>query len=287
MTASTLALSDLSLDTGVPTESDRQQLLSEVAEYFAHGAVVKPGAVVFDVGANVGAFALLAAKQAQGNVSLHCFEPAPQNLQLLDKNLRSNKWLANTHTKIAAMALTSAADAGKTIPLFFFKRNSRDTTIDLAAKHADFEQFFRALGERLGKSTSRVLGKWIGSLITSFIAWIPKGWLGAKLADMAMGMVRTECKTESLEGYCKQNGIAHIDLLKIDVESAELSVLSGVGAMWPHISQVVVEATDRDGRIAEVTAILTAQGFTIGAVAPTADSAHTGIPNRLVVTKPR
>jgi hypothetical protein len=96
MTASTLALSDLSLDTGVPTESDRQQLLSEVAEYFAHGAVVKPGAVVFDVGANVGAFALLAAKQAQGNVSLHCFEPAPQNLQLLDKNLRSNKWLANT-----------------------------------------------------------------------------------------------------------------------------------------------------------------------------------------------
>lgn len=273
------------LDTGVRGEQDRLQLLSEVEEYFTHGARVVAGQVVLDVGANVGAFAMLAAEKARGALALHCFEPAPKNIALLRKNLAARDVTKTAH--IAALALVGPSDAGKTLPLYFFKRNSRDTTIDLAAKHRDFEQFFDALAARVAHTVSRLFGKIVGRWIGALIAWLPRNALGLKIADLAMGMERTECQTQTLADYCAQQGITAVDLLKIDVESAELSVLSGVGSMWPKVKQVVVEATDRDGRVEEVCQVLRAHGFEVATIVPTADSAHTGIPNRLIVTEPR
>ncbi|WP_186763364.1 FkbM family methyltransferase [Lentzea tibetensis] len=60
----------------------------------------------------------------------------------------------------------------------------------------------------------------------------------------------------------RRSDLDRIDLLKIDVEGAELDVLRGVGAAnWPRVDQVVVEVHDRDGRLADVLALLGAQGF--------------------------
>ncbi|HBQ09871.1 MAG TPA: FkbM family methyltransferase, partial [Myxococcales bacterium] len=51
--------------------------MGEVGEYFDCGATVGAGDTVFDVGANVGAFAIEAARRAESDVSLFCFEPVP------------------------------------------------------------------------------------------------------------------------------------------------------------------------------------------------------------------
>lgn len=51
---------------------------------------VKAGDVVFDIGANVGFFTLLAAKLAKGGV-VYAFEPLPRNLDYLRRHIEMNK----------------------------------------------------------------------------------------------------------------------------------------------------------------------------------------------------
>lgn len=54
-------------------------------------SVLKPGMVVADVGANIGYYSLLAA-QCVGNTGLvYAFEPATDNIRLLEKNIRMSR----------------------------------------------------------------------------------------------------------------------------------------------------------------------------------------------------
>jgi hypothetical protein len=58
--------------------------------------------------------------------------------------------------------------------------------------------------------------------------------------------------------------IEAVDLLKIDVEGAELDVLAGIaGADWPRIRQLVVEVESFAERAAPITAILEEHGFVV------------------------
>jgi hypothetical protein len=53
-----------------------------------------------------------------------------------------------------------------------------------------------------------------------------------------------------------------VGLLKVDVERGELDVLRGVSEQhWPLIQQVALEVHDTRGRLADVVALLQAQGF--------------------------
>ncbi|MFY1633278.1 FkbM family methyltransferase [Solwaraspora sp. WMMB335] len=55
-----------------------------------------------------------------------------------------------------------------------------------------------------------------------------------------------------------------VDLLKIDVEGAELDVLRGVDAdQWPLIGQVTLEVQDLGGRLEAVCELLRGQGFLV------------------------
>jgi FkbM family methyltransferase len=67
---------------------------------------IRPGATVFDVGANVGFFTLLASKLASESGRVYAFEPLPRNLDFLDRHVRIND-LANVNVVGLAIAATS------------------------------------------------------------------------------------------------------------------------------------------------------------------------------------
>ena len=52
---------------------------------------LKPGDVLYDIGANVGAYSLVAAKYHQGKVKIYAFEPSFLNFVQLSKNIFTNQ----------------------------------------------------------------------------------------------------------------------------------------------------------------------------------------------------
>ena len=62
-----------------------------LTKYFR--SVITPGAVVVDVGANVGFYTLLAAKLLQGKGRIYSFEPTPRTYEILKDNVQVNGFL--------------------------------------------------------------------------------------------------------------------------------------------------------------------------------------------------
>lgn len=63
--------------------------------------------------------------------------------------------------------------------------------------------------------------------------------------------------------------LTRIDLLKIDVEGAELDVLAGLSdADWGLVQNVVIEISDIDGNMAEVERFLGGEGFSVSSWSP-------------------
>jgi FkbM family methyltransferase len=70
---------------------------------------VKPGDIVFDIGANVGFFTLLASKLAGPTGHVYAFEPLPRNLHYLERHLRLNGITNVTMQPLAIAAATGSA----------------------------------------------------------------------------------------------------------------------------------------------------------------------------------
>jgi len=76
--------------------------------------------------------------------------------------------------------------------------------------------------------------------------------------------ITLECELRTLSSVIREESLGHVDLLKVDVEKAELDVLRGVGEMdWPRIRQVVAEVHDLHGRADTMAKMLTARGFSV------------------------
>lgn len=77
-------------------------------------AQIHPGDTVLDVGGHVGSYAVLASKRVGGKGRVHTFEPEPENLRLLRKNVALN---ACTNVAVHPFALSDENG-----PIRFFVR---------------------------------------------------------------------------------------------------------------------------------------------------------------------
>ncbi len=210
--------------------------------YLRHGITLGPGAVVFDVGANVGLFSLFA--RAAGAERIYAFEPIPEVFADLRANVR-------LHALPARLFDCGLADEAGSAEFAYYPHATL-----LSGRFSD------AAEER--------------GVVRAFLqnqpAGQPDGPRGAELAEgdleeLLAERVRPErvtCRLRTLSAVLREERVERIDLLKVDVEKSELAVLRGIAAGdWPKIRQVVVEVRDRDGRLGEVTDLLAAHGFTI------------------------
>ena len=240
-------------------------LREEVDEYFQVGARVSAGDVVVDVGANVGAFALAAAEQVDGDLTLHCFEPAAPTFAILQENFHANPLLQRARHTLHCAALTRPDEAGAERDFYFFKRLPTDSTYDIVGKRLEFERFFAGHAVRLEREMSVVplIGRALGGGARAVIERLssPESPSGVWLTDRFTGLATMRCWTDTLGGWARAARVPRIDLMKIDVEGAELHVLEGVGGFWPRVRQVVVETNEHGGMRQRVTDLLRAKGF--------------------------
>ncbi len=145
------------------------QFEHDVVDFLSH--YLKPGMVVFDVGANIGVYSLLSAKYVGDHGAVHAFEPTPETFARLCANAELNGF---TYIHLNQLAV---AEKHGTSMLHLYEQNGMNS---LAAQD----------------------------------------WAGKPLGQVMV-------KTISLDEYVSAKDLPRVDLLKVDVEGAELSVLKG------------------------------------------------------------
>jgi FkbM family methyltransferase len=196
--------------------------------YLRHGfgAALPRGAVVLDVGANVGLFALrlaaLFASHDDERAMVHALEPLPACFAALQANTRALRCV-----RAHRVGVVAAAAPGEHAAFTFFPRMAGNSTLHPEEKAALQRG---AVDERF--------------------------WAGAR---------RVRCPVTTLSAYMAEHlaPAQQIALLKIDVEGAELDALRGVASSdWCRINAVVAEVHDVDRRADAVESLLRAAGFT-------------------------
>ena len=210
--------------------------------YLRHGLTLEPGDCVFDVGGNIGTFALFVSREAPG-ARIYTFEPAPPVYRRLRANLALNG--------AAARAFNfGIADAERTGRFTFYPNSS-----GMSSFYADAQEERQVLRRMM--DLERQEGREGLDALQQYTD---------ELLDERFQAVEMECRLRPLSAVIREEGVQRIDFLKIDVQKAEMDVLRGIGDDdWPRIRQIAIEVHDIDGRLDEITRLLERRGFAVAA----------------------
>ena len=218
------------------THSDPSQLWFQISEiagnhtYLKHGITAGPGDVVIDAGANVGVAAAHFA--GRGVAAVHSFEPVPAIHAMLEANLAPIEG--------ATSYPFGLSDSDGSADFTYYEGAAA-----MSSRYGDPERDRAAVREVL-----------IG-------AGLDEEQADARL-EGAFEPRTVSCRLRTLSSVIDEQGIDRIDLLKVDVERAELDVLRGIGdEHWPRIRQVVAEVHDEDDRAARIRELLEDRGFQV------------------------
>ena len=219
------------------THPDPSQLFFQVGEiggdqtYLRHGVAVGPTDTVLDVGANVGVAAVFFATLCAAE-RVHCFEPVAPTAEILRANVR--------HAPACIVHEQALGRSAGTETIAYYPRANAMSGL-YADPHRDralVRQVLLNHGLNAPGADEQLAGRY------------EPEWLSCDMRTLSSALVEYE--------------IDRVDLLKIDVERAELDVLAGIEAAdWPKIRQVVMEVHDEDGRGEQIATLLRAKGFRV------------------------
>ncbi len=217
-----------------------------ISGYFTHGITVDPGATVIDVGANIGLFSLRVLERLGGDAHVHAFEPVPPIFDVLQRNLAP--W-AGPRLHLHRVAVGAAEGE---VGITYFPRMPSISTAHPELWRPGSTDLAGSIRGNLDHPPMKRW--WVGLVPKALSPWIGRYMVGASR--------NYRCPGRTLSGVLDSFGVDRIDLLKIDVEGAELDVLSGISERdWPRIRQIVAEVHDVAGRAALFRHQLVERGF--------------------------
>ena len=208
--------------------------------YLKHGVTLDDGAVVFDVGANIGLFTLFTNRKCP-TAQIYAFEPLPPNFELLRANVARHE--------IDAHLFNYGLSESSTVANFVFYPEAAGLSGHAANRAGDKE------------ITRAIVQDWIHNAARSQEEdLLPQSQLDELLDEYLRGETYS-CEVKTLSDVIRENNIEQVDLLKIDVEGSELYVLSGIEEEdWSRIKQIVMEVHSRS-IMQSIVRLLEARGF--------------------------
>jgi FkbM family methyltransferase len=210
--------------------------------YYRRGIELNSGAVVFDIGANIGMFSLR-TRQICPDARIYAFEPSPIAAEALRRNIRSN----SGETIIYECGVSAKNGSNM---LTFYPGYSILSGFHAKAEH-DFDVLKASIRD---EAERRGMSKWLSDASIE------------RLAQQKLGApMRIACPMRTLSSVINEHQIRTIDFLKIDAERCELEILDGIQRThWPLIQKIVMEVHDQEGpALDEIMRILNRHGFTV------------------------
>jgi len=214
--------------------------------YLKHGIVLTKGDCIFDVGANIGLFALF-VQQACREATIYAFEPIPYIFDLLHTNI-------HFHGIQARLFNCGLSDHAQTATF-----TSYPVLSGLSGRSADEE------------STRNFIKLIVKHCVEDWIQEDPSRKDNTSLVEhMQTSLERYflhsethKCPLKTLSEIIREYNVEHIDLLKVDTEKSEVDVLAGIEEEdWPKIKQIALEAHSQELTDTSM-AILQQHGFNI------------------------
>jgi FkbM family methyltransferase len=229
-------------------------LREEVGGYFANGVGLAPGATVLDVGANVGVFSAAVCERLDGDVRIYAFEPLPPLYETLERNGREFFDGRLTALPFGLAAAEAELDFSYFPAATIFSSSLRD------------EGNVEAERRRVTASIVEMIRRGgLGAGLRRVPAPVLRGLVGRKLRVMRE-LETHRVRVRPLSPVLDEHGIDRVDLLKVDVEGAELDVLRGIeDRHWPLVRQAVVEVEGWQRNRDSVREVFTSRGFTVAA----------------------
>lgn len=205
-------------------------LREEVRLYIAQGIQLEGGATVVDVGANIGVFSAYVHELLGGDVWVYAFEPLPPIFAMLDRNVKER---FGGRVTALPYGLSSREDEAEFtyFPSATILSSSRRTHENIELER---ERIAGGIAQWVGQGGA-------GSVLRQVPAFIMRRIV--KLGLRRLNQMETHrVRVRPLSAVIDEQGIEVIDLLKIDVEGAEVDVLSGIDERhWHMVRQAVVE----------------------------------------------
>ncbi len=228
-------LSDLQANAGY------REVIEE-AMYLKHGIELHDGDCVFDVGANIGFFEMFANMYAK-NLKLYAFEPIPPTFAVLEANIR----YYGLNSTLFPFGLSHTAE---TTEFTFYPEMA-----GLSGRYSE-----TSLDRQITKSIILSDLRQVGAQGTNVV--LEETELDAIL-DKQLASETYQCQLRTLSEVIAEQQIERIDLLKVDVEKAEVDVLMGIKQSdWRKIQQIVMEIDNREN-LEQIITILKQQQFAI------------------------
>lgn len=224
----------------------------EIDQYFPEFLRIEKGAVVFDVGANIGMFSSAIINFTEGDADIFAFEPIPAVYAVLEAN-------AKTHL-------------GPRVRAFPFGLSDQPAEIDLdyfpkLTVHSSAYRSGDARGEEQARITTAFVELIKQGQVFKELSFLPRVELEKMAGEMLVDLWKSEsvrCELRTLSQVIRAEGVRRIDLLKVDAEGAEIPILLGIeDEHWPMIGQVVVEIEGWAKNAATATQLLKDRGFEV------------------------
>ncbi len=206
--------------------------------YVKHDIRIPAGGTVFDVGGNIGLFTLFASNEAP-DAQIYTFEPAPPLFEILCRNVETR----GVKAEVFNIGLSNReCDA----PFTFYPQSSGMSSF--YADRAEEKHVLSTIIENQRK---------IGLVDPD---QMPEN--ADELFDVRLRAVTFTARLRRVSDIIREKRVERIDLMKVDVQKAELEVLEGIDeGDWLKFAQIVLEVHDVDGRANQVATLLEKRGF--------------------------